>query len=72
MASQPDMFPTAKPPRAKPRVLMHFTDAGYSSCGTMATFKCDRCGYESEWMDCRNDTEVKRGLPCPNCNKETP
>lgn len=61
-----DMF--EKPPRQKPRKLMHVCDAGHEG-GHIAQFKCARCGYKSEWYDVENPTEAKHGLPCPKCNK---
>ncbi len=77
----PDLFPDTKLPRAKPRVLMHVSDA--SDCHTgrqedlgkpMCVMKCTRCGQESEWLVFDTVTEAKRGIPCPTCNqpKETP
>lgn len=69
-ANSMDLF--GKATRSKPRVLMHFTDVG---CGAadelLATFSCRKCGHESGWMICANETEVKRGLPCPVCNPAT-
>lgn len=64
-------------PRAKPRVLMHVIDAGIShgACNAkgrgeqcVALFKCRKCGHESEWLECDNTTEVKKGIACPICN----
>ncbi|HMM25705.1 MAG TPA: hypothetical protein PKA36_13015 [Pseudoxanthomonas mexicana] len=64
-----DLFPDTKPARAKPRVLMHFTDVGCGAASELiATFACHKCGHETEWLVCDNDTEVKRGVPCPVCN----
>lgn len=65
-----DLFPGIKPPRAKPRVLMHFADVGNGAASELiATFSCRRCGYESEWLICANATEVRRGKACPVCNE---
>lgn len=71
MKSQPDMFP--KPPRKKPRVLMHVEDAG-GSCsggsedtGLWVLMKCATCGYGEERYDL-SVTEAKRGTACPKCN----
>lgn len=65
-----DLFPDSKPPRAKPRVLMHFTDVGGGAGDELlATFACRVCGHETEWLVCDNATKVKRGVPCPVCNK---
>lgn len=63
----PDLF--QRPPRRPARVLMHFTDAGTGPADELlATFACRKCGHETEWLVCDNETEVKRGIPCPNCN----
>lgn len=63
-----DLFSSATPPRRKPRVLMHFTDAGYvDGLGGAATFECRRCGHETDWL-AATDTEIRRGIPCPVCN----
>ncbi len=70
---RPDLFPGTKPPRAKPRVMMHFTDIGTGMGGDLiATFECRKCGHESGWLICDNDTQVKRGEPCPKCNPDIP
>ena len=61
----PDLFPDTKPPRAKPRVMMHVIDAG--DC--IAKFECAKCGAKSEWVPIANITEGKRGIPCPTCNQ---
>ena len=64
-------------PRAKPRVMMHVIDAGIShgACACegrgepcIALFKCSKCGHESEWIECDNVTEAKKGIACPICN----
>ncbi|WP_378952250.1 hypothetical protein [Mesorhizobium sp. ANAO-SY3R2] len=31
-------------------------------------FKC-RCGHDAGWLFNLSDTEIRRGLPCPNCNE---
>jgi DNA-directed RNA polymerase subunit RPC12/RpoP len=58
-----DMFQHLKPPRVK---RMHCDDSGQG----MAHFVCSRCGAESEWIQMENFSEIKRGIPCQNCNKE--
>lgn len=63
----PDLFPGSKPPRAKPRVMMHVCDAG--DC--IANFKCFKCGATSGWLDVANISEAKRGIPCEACNTHT-
>lgn len=74
----PDLFPGTKPPRARPRVLMHVSDAGEVSHGhaedlgkPMCQMTCLRCGAESDWLIFETVTEAKRGIPCESCNKET-
>lgn len=65
-ARQPDLF--HRPPRQPARKLMHFRDVGYiDGVGTAAVFGCHRCGHETDWTPA-TDTEVRRGIPCPNCN----
>lgn len=69
MARTAELF--EKPPRRKARVLMHMTDAGCncSGPGEMAKFECPRCGHDSGWMNGLTSTEIRRGIPCPECNK---
>lgn len=60
------LFPETKPPRKKPRKLMHVSDAGDG-----VLMECAHCGYNSGWFHTdKTVTELKRGLPCPECNKE--
>ncbi|MGE0674829.1 MAG: hypothetical protein AB7O64_17425 [Methylibium sp.] len=73
----PDLFPGTKPPRAKPRVLMHVLDASECHTGAaedlgkpMCTMLCIRCGAETGWLIFETVTEAKRGIPCEACNKE--
>lgn len=66
-----DLFPGLPKIRKKPRILMHYTDVGINDCAgdpIVAATKCDRCGHESNWQTFRTATQVKRGIPCPNCN----
>ena len=72
----PDMFPELIPKRAKPRVLMHVSDAGAVSIGDPRDFgkplckmTCHRCGAESEWLIFDTVTEAKRGIPCETCDR---
>lgn len=67
MSANQQLFSAPKPPRRKPRVLMHFTDVGFSNT-QIATFKCRRCEHQSDWVPA-TDTEVRRGIACPVCNK---
>jgi len=68
-----DMFPDLKPPRAKPRKLMHVVDCGNANCGgledgeQLVQFECARCGHKSDWLVMPNVTTAKRGVPCPVC-----
>lgn len=79
--SQLELLP--KPPRAKPRKLMHVRDAGNGPAGSpIVQFQCRRCGYQSDWLPMRLShtsnpkpgaltlTESKRGIPCPKCNED--
>ena len=70
-----DLFPETIPTRAKPRVLMHVTDAGDVQSGAagdlgkpMCRMLCRRCGTETEWLIFDSVTEAKRGIPCQTCN----
>ena len=69
MARQAEMFP--KPPRALPRVMAKLKDAGEAPDSTqVAVYRC-KCGWDSGWIeDNRPDSEMRRGMPCPNCNQE--
>jgi len=55
-----------KPPRAAPRVMMHWDDAGMDARGH---FVCRVCKYAAWYRDC-TATDFKRGIPCPMCNAE--
>lgn len=69
MARALEMFP--RPPRKNPRVMMRVTDAGLSPGGDhIATFECARCGAKTGWLVCGGVTDVRRGEPCPQCNRE--
>jgi len=63
-----DLFPGTKPPRAKPRVMMHGTDFGYDGDITIAHMVCPKCGHDADWLMFDNDTDARRGAPCPKCN----
>ncbi len=60
-----DLFPDVA--RRKRRKLMHVTDAGPGN-PNWAAFAC-KCGYKTQ---CGNvsETELRRGRPCPQCNRE--
>jgi hypothetical protein len=62
MARTVEMFD--KPPRATPRVMMHWDDAGADGKGH---FTCKTCSYHSWYSDC-SESDFRRGIPCPNCN----
>ena len=77
MNAYPDLFPDLKPPRARPRVLMHVSDAGDVQSGRaddlgkpMCVMTCRRCGATTEWLVFETVTEAKRGIPCQACNVE--
>lgn len=69
-----DMFEELKPARAKPRVLMHVSDATDTCCSESAKRKpvcrmqCTKCNAETDWLEFATITEAKRGIPCPACN----
>ena len=74
MKRLPDMFAELKPPRARPKRLMHVCDSA-GSCdeeggGAMVRMWCLRCSHETEWLTFPTVTEAKRGIPCPKCNGE--
>ena len=70
MASTLEMFEKSpKPPRAAPRVMMHWDDAGYAD-GLIGNFFCQRCGHRAGWLKASVE-EMRRGVPCPNCNPTT-
>jgi hypothetical protein len=75
VSRQLDMFEDLRSPRARPRVLMHVTDAGQVDAGAagdlgkpLCRMRCARCGDESDWLVFDTVTEAKRGIPCPRCN----
>jgi DNA-directed RNA polymerase subunit RPC12/RpoP len=61
------MFPKIHTPR---RVMMHWDDAGHSGSSPMGNFFCTRCGHRAGWLEA-SATEMRRGVPCPNCNPTT-
>ena len=74
MHRTPDMFPGTKPPRAKPRVMMHLRDAGQSDGrGPVYEYECGRCGHNTGWIakpdGPRGGHLHHRVHPCPNCNQ---
>lgn len=66
MSRTPDLFGK---PRAMPRVLMHAWDVGIGTYSWLVTFGCAKCGKVSELMACDTRTDVRKGIPCPDCNK---
>ena len=64
-----DLFNNYKVKRLKPRVLMHHIDVGIGTYGYMAKMKCNKCDNETDWLDFNTASEIKRGYPCPKCNK---
>ena len=68
----PDMFAELKPPRQKPRKLMHVFDTMADCCcdegdTVVVRFECKLCNFKTKWMTV-SLTEAKRGIPCPRCN----
>jgi DNA-directed RNA polymerase subunit RPC12/RpoP len=58
-----------KPPRNRPRVMMHVIDAGVME-GNICIYKCKQCGRETDWLEYETVTQARRGIPCPDCNKD--
>lgn len=72
----PDLFADLIPARAKPRVLMHVTDAyAYGECTRgeaakqICKMSCKKCRAVTDWLKFTNISEAKRGIPCETCNK---
>jgi len=66
-----ELLPTAPPAvqRAKPRVLMHVSDAGEREDGQhICVMTCRICGIKTDWLSFATMTEAKRGIPCEACN----
>jgi hypothetical protein len=61
-------------PRRAPVRRMHVAEAGHLPGGQPGIrFECGRCGYDTGWIyDTETVSENRRGLPCPNCNAESP
>ena len=72
----PAELPLGLPPR-KRIVRMHATDVGQAP-GMMegwrtakgGHFVCGKCGHDAGWLFDMTNTEIRRGLPCPECNRE--
>ncbi len=71
------LFPKEQVPR-RPRIKrMQFQDVGDSPfksvSGKQAQYvqwKCPHCGYDAGWEHFEGTViDVKRGIPCPECNK---
>lgn len=70
-----DLFGYEKPRQSR-RVIMRAIDAGQAGylmpgweTSSGGHFVCDRCGHDDDWTFNLNMTAIKRGLPCPECNK---
>ena len=73
MKPLPDMFSELKPPRLKPRKLMHVCDASHDDFDdglASVRMNCMICDHTTDWL-AMSVTEAKRGIPCPNCNAES-
>lgn len=57
------LFPSPKSPRL---VRMHANDHMFQG----GHFACSRCGHVAGWLVGMSISEVRRGVPCPKCNKE--
>lgn len=65
----PDLFTAEQAPRSPNIKRMHVVDAG-SDFGHVHMV-CTHCGYDDGWqMKLETLTQLKRGLPCPQCNKK--
>lgn len=65
MARTAELFEKPQRPRLK---RMHVMDAGNIEGKHAARFYCERCETETGWMQC-GLTEMRRGIPCPECNE---
>lgn len=72
MSAVIDMFADLKPPRQKPRILAHVSDAHEGEGFPICRMTCAKCGWESEWLEFDTATEAKRGIPCERCNGGAP
>jgi hypothetical protein len=54
--------------------MMKATDHGFSDeipdHPEMAHMVCKKCEHDAGWMHFSTRTEVRRGAPCPVCNKK--
>jgi hypothetical protein len=73
MVRQPDLF--GVPPKQPRLVRMHAVDVGQAPgmmpgwrTATGGKFTCRKCGHDAGWLFDITETEIRRGLPCPNCN----
>ena len=66
-ARQGEMFAKPKRPHIK---RARVSDAGEGRAGYPygASFRCKRCEWESGWLCFDKITDIRRGVPCPNCN----
>jgi peptide subunit release factor 1 (eRF1) len=46
------------------RKLMHAADVN----GAKVRMRCKWCGYQSDWLVFRTETDKRRGIPCPACS----
>lgn len=65
MASALKLFDFRRPRR----VMARCVDAGSNGPGRMGHFVC-KCGFDEWHSDCKAN-EIRRGIPCPNCNPTT-
>ena len=71
----PDLF--GERPKTRRRVMMHAADQGHAPAlmpgwrtANGGLFECSRCGHSTGWLFDMQDSEVRRGIPCPICNQE--
>ena len=68
MKTMDSLFKDEEFPRSKPKKRMHVVDAG-TDFGHVHMV-CKHCGYDDGFQFKYDNTitELKRGLPCPECN----
>ncbi|PIE13842.1 MAG: hypothetical protein CSA70_03760 [Rhodobacterales bacterium] len=76
MSRQPAL-PGFKKQRKPRRIMMHTEEFGQAP-GMMpgwttskgGHFKCKKCGHDAGWLFNMNESEMRRGVPCPKCNRK--
>lgn len=70
MVEMSGLFAPNDLPRAARLKRMHVRDAGCDN--GLVRLVCPHCGYDDGWSrhPRRSVSELKRGLPCPECNAD--